>query len=284
MWTLFYLSVLSFVQASDDRRPQDSSERLSAVLERASKEPDLDGAGLVLSSLLSDEPTIRSVFLTSVVPDERSVYVLFGRQCGSRAGVTWKDGMKRQRILVESVSTKPMLVHSVIRAERYESYFERRHPRGAATINSFPFFAYSPYADDLVERYIETLRKETTHRAEPIVSPYNELRAKGSPPQVLLTAEEMEVNLLDIWQTLCGVCDRLDLIDKATTETWRGRFTELDKWFKESRPYILWDDKESHCRIDAEAKDMGRPTPRTARLIPELKPPWALGGDGIRRD
>src|SRR5258708_7340735 len=108
MWTLFYLSVLSFMQASDDRRPQDASERLRAVLERASKEPDLDGARLVLSSLLSDEPTIRSVFLTSVVPDERSVYVLFGGQWGSRAGVTWKDGMKRQRILVESVSTKPM--------------------------------------------------------------------------------------------------------------------------------------------------------------------------------
>jgi hypothetical protein len=274
MWTLFYLSVLSFMQASDDRRPQDASERLRAVLERASKEPDLDGARLVLSSLLSDEPTIRSVFLTSVVPDERSVYVLFGGQWGSRAGVTWKDGMKRQRILVESVSTKPMLVHSVIRAERYESYFERRHPRGAATINSFPFFAYSPYADDLVERYIETLRKETSHPAEPIVSPYNELRAKGSPSQVLVTAEEMEVNLLDIWQMLCGVCDRLDLIDGATTKTWRGQFRELDQWFQKNRPYVLWDDSVSRIQIDKDAKEVGRPTQRTARFIPELRPPW----------
>jgi hypothetical protein len=62
------------------------------------------------------------------------------------------------------------------------------------------------------------------------------------------------------------------------------QISELEKWFKENRPSILWDDKESHCRIDAEAKETGRPTLRSLRLIPELKLPWVSGGDGKRRD
>jgi hypothetical protein len=101
---------------------------------------------------------------------------------------------------------------------------------------------------------------------------------------VLVPADEVEIDLLDIWQMLCGLYDRLDLIDNATTENWRGRFPELDKWFKEHRPYILWDNNESHCRIDKDAKEQGRPTPRASRSIPELKPPWVRGSDGGRRD
>ena len=141
---------------------------------------------------------------------------------------------------------------------------------------SIPFRSLSPCPTQMTwwSAYIETLRKETTHPAEPIVSPYNELRAKGSPSQVRVTAEEMEVNLLDTWQMLCGVCDRLDLIDGATTKTWRGQFRELDQWFQKNRPYVLWDNSVSRIQIDKDAKEVGRPTQRTARYIPELRPPW----------
>jgi hypothetical protein len=284
MPVLLLFSTLVISQAGGEQKARAPIDRVAGILERASRESDLDGAGLVLSSLLSDESKLRSAYLIPIRLDERSMYVLFGRQWGARATVTWKARQNSHRILVQTVSTKPILIRSAIRADRYDTYLRKRGPGGAATINYFPFFSYSKYADDLAEQFFETLRKETARPAEPILSPYNELRGKGSPPQVLLTAEEMEVNLLDIWQMLCGVCDRLHLIDKATTENWRGRFPELDRWFKEHRPYIVWDNKESHCRIDEEAKELSRPTPRASRLIPELKPPWVRGGDGIRRD
>ncbi len=73
---LFCASTL--VEASAVSAPQSTRGTPDAVFEAAAKEPDIEGAGLVLSSLLSDESTIRSAFLSSVVPDERSLYVLFG--------------------------------------------------------------------------------------------------------------------------------------------------------------------------------------------------------------
>jgi len=273
MWTPFFFSVLSFMQAAGEGSRQGPGDSLEAVFERASKESNLDGAGSVLSSLVSDESRLRSAFSKSVVLDERSVYILFDGNWGSRARVAWKDHKAWHRILVESTSTKPELIRSVIRADRYETYLRNRSSGGAATINIFPFFSYSPYADDLVETFIEVLRKTTTRPAKEIVF---------LDRFVLVTAEEAEVDLLQIWQMLCGACDRLDLMDKATTKNWRGRFPELDNWFKENRPYILWDNIESRIRIDDKAKELGRPTRRASRSIPELKPPW-LSVDALKR-
>jgi len=272
MWTPFFISVLAFMQALGERTPPGPPKRVEAVFERASKESDVEGAGLILSSLLADETTMRAAFSTSVVLDERSVYVLFGGHWGPRAPVAWKDKRRLSRILVDSVSTKPVLIRSVIRADRYESYIIRRHPRGAATINGFPFFSYSPYADDLVEFLVEHLRKEAAHPAKAITS--FDFGTSTKPPRILVTAEQRELDILCTWQTLCGACDRLDLIEKATTKNWRDRFAELDKWFQENRPYMLWDHGKSCIRIDEEARERGEPTSRKSRSIPELRPPW----------
>jgi len=205
--------------------------------------------------------------------DERSIYILFGGDWGSRARVTWKDRVQRHRIVVESVSTKPLLICLVIRADRYKTYFRMRTNGGAATINFFPFFDSSLYADDLVETYIETLRKDANH-------PAKELRSIDASI-IFVTAEEMEVNLLSTWQMLCGVCNRLDLIDGATTKNWRSRFHKLDQWFQKNRPYIFWDNNGSRLQVDENAKEEGRPTRRSSRFIPELKPPW-LSGDVLK--
>jgi hypothetical protein len=94
-----------------------------------------------------------------------------------------------------------------------------------------------------VETFIEALRKETKRPAKATL--WGEC--------VLATADEMEVHLLSVWQMLCGVCDRLDLIDKATTKNWRDRFPELHRWFQENRPFVLWDDIRSCMRIDEDA-------------------------------
>jgi hypothetical protein len=266
MMRLMFIFTLIVSQVTNEKVAPSAQESLESVFERASREPNLDGAGLILSSLLSDESRIRSALLTSTVMDERTAYVLFGGHWGSRARATWKDGRQLQRTLVDSVSAKPPLIRPVIRADRYETSIRSRNPGGASTINYFPFFEYSTYADDLVERFIETLRRETNQPAKPVVS---------LDKFVLLTADEMEVNLLSIWQTLCGACDRLDLIDKVTAKTWRSRFPELDAWFQKNRPYLLWDNGKSCIQIDEDARESGRPTPRVSRLIPELKPPWA---------
>lgn len=277
MWMPFLIYVLVVGQVVGEDATKRPRGGLETVFARASKEPDLDGAGLILSSLLSDELTLRSAFLTPLALDDRSVYVLFGGNWGSRAKVTWKASTQWHRIRVASVSTKPELIRSVLRADRYASYFEKRHPRGAATINFFPFFADEDFSDDLVERSIEPMKREVTHLAKAVMNPYNDMRAKGSPPLVLVTADEKEVMLLGNWQLLCGVCGRTDLIDKATTENWRERFADLDEWFRRNRPYIVWDDRNSCIKIDGKAKDGAEPTPRSSRAIPELKPPWLSG-------
>src|SRR5262249_36763210 len=158
----------------------------------------------VFSSLLSDESALRSAFLTPASLDERSVYILFGGVWGSRAVVASKDRRVRRRIRDDTISAKPEAIVAVLRCDRYQSYLEKRSPPGAATINGFPFVAGSAYVDDLVERFIESMRHETTRQAEPIRSPYGN--------SVLVTSAEMEVDLLETWQMLCGVCGRLDLI------------------------------------------------------------------------
>src|SRR5690606_8884972 len=118
---------------------------------------------------------------------------------GSRAEIDGNDGVWL-RVLVDAISAKPELIRAVLRADRYQDSIEARQPRGAATINTFPFFASAPFADDLVERSIESLRRDATRPAEAITS------LDGF---VLVTAEQMEVNLLLTWQMLCGVCGRL---------------------------------------------------------------------------
>lgn len=271
MWTPLFISMMSIVQASDDGAPQSPRGGLAAAFERASKEPDLDAAGLILSKALSDESVLRSAYAASKDLDQRSTYILFGGNWGSRAEISWKERTRRREILIESISAKPVLIRLALRADRYATYQGKRHPRGAATINYFAFFSYSPHADDLVESFIESLRRKVPHPAGAIKSPF------GST--VLVSADEAELNLLETWQLVCGVCDRLDLIDKATTKNWRDRFPDLDKWFQENRPYILWDDSKSCIRLDEDAKELGSPTPRESRSIPELKPSWRFGDE-----
>ena len=267
------------LQVAGEGTAQGARKRFEAVLELASKESDLDRAGLILSSVLADERTFRSALATSIDLDDRSFYILFGGPWSSRARAIWKDRPQQLRILVDSVSAKPLLIRSVVRADRYEAFLESRHPRrdryelyprstnpiAIATITHCSFFESSLDADDLLEILIETLRKETTRPAEAVTYRGNDL---------LVTAEEMEITFLFLWQTVCGICDRLDLIDKVTTRNWRIRFEVLDKWFQENRPYILWDNNNSSIRIDKDAKELGRPTSRPSRAIPELKPPW----------
>jgi hypothetical protein len=72
MWTPFFLSVLSFVQVAGEESTQGPRKRFEAVLELASKESDLDRAGLILSSLLADERTFRSALASSIDLDDRS--------------------------------------------------------------------------------------------------------------------------------------------------------------------------------------------------------------------
>jgi hypothetical protein len=279
MWTPCFLTVFALMQAVGEGPPQGPRDGLEAVLERASKESVLNRAGSILWSYLADEAAIRSALLSSLVMDERSAYILFRGHWGAHARIPVKSRPHWQRIVVDAVATKPMLIRSVIRADRYDIYLRSRPPRadsydfyyfridspiGAPTINNIPFFQHSPDADDLVKTFIEALRKETKRPA----------KATRWGECVLATADEMEVHLLSVWQMLCGVCVRLDLIDKATTKNWRDRFPELDRWFQENRPFVLWDDIRSCMRIDEDAQELGRPTPRTSRCVPELRPPW----------
>jgi hypothetical protein len=239
------------------------------MFERASRETDIDRASSLLASFLTDDSRIRSAFLTARALDERTVYLLYGvrwRFAGKDIPheVWERDWRRRVRILVETVSTQPVLIRSAIRADRYEASI-RRHV-------SYPAHSWAPffgenYADDLVEYYVEHLRRDVSHPADPIQSAFG-------PSRILVTAEDVEVGLLRDWQMLCGVCDRLDLIDKSTVKNWRSRFPELDMWFQKNRPYVRWDRKGSCIGIDQEAKEFGAPTQRKLRKIPELKPPW----------
>ena len=271
--TLFVCALLAAPPAGGPAEAP--SEKWAVLLRRASREPDLDGAGLALSPLLADGSLLRAAFSAPDDIDERSAYVLFGGHWGARAKVTWKDRTASRRILAESVAAQPALIRRVLRADRYAAAIDARAPRGAAALNAFPFTAYSPYADDLAERFIESLRVETTRPARPVESPFSHA--------VLLTADDVELNLLETWQLLCGLCGRLDLIDKATARNWRGRFPELDRWFRENRPFALWDDAASCLRVDEAAKRSATPTPRASRAIPGLTPPWLAGPPAPRR-
>jgi hypothetical protein len=268
------VAVLIAAQAPDQGASSALHASVDAVVERAQREPDVDGAGLILVSLLSDEPKFRRAITNSAFLDERSIYILFAGEWGSRATGTSKDRALWHRVLVEAISAKPALIDAAMRADRYDTYLRRRErrSRGAQTINSFTFFSFSPYADDLAEVFIESLRKASTHPAEPTTFP----PGAGGRKFVLRTAQENELDLLDRWQMLCGLCGRLDLIEGATAKNWRERFPELEKWFQKNRPYILWADDGSFFAIDQEAQGSGRPTPRKSRSIPELKPPWLV--------
>ena len=176
---------------------------------------------------------------------------------------------KAGRVLAESISSKPALIGSVIRAERYRASLSRHIRQGSVTSRySFPFFSHSTYSDDLVEIFIESLRAPAGGPAKDLESPFG-----NSNP---VPAEEIEVDLVRTWQLVCGVCGRLDLIDGVTSKNWRRRFPELDKWFSQNRPFLLWDSTRSCMRIDEEARRDSTATRRAQRTIPELKPPWIV--------
>ena len=160
-------------------------------------------------------------------------------------------------MLAEAIATKPTLIRSVIRADRYAATIATRDPIVAHA--GQPFFWGIEYADDLVEWWVEQLRPDAS-----------------KPPQSVgpMSAEEWEVISLEELQMACGVCDRLDLVDRSTVKNWRDRFSVLDRWFQANRPFIVWDEARSCIRIDQEAKQNAAPTGRKSRRIPELKPPW----------
>ena len=147
----------------------------------------------------------------------------------------------------------PAMIRSLTCADRYKSYFDRRRPACAATINIFPLFSVASFADDLVEEYVEHLMAESAKPATAIEFP---LRGKRADPLIMVTADEVEQDLLCTWQMICGVCDRLDLIRGATTKNWRDRFSDLDHWFQRNRPYMVWDGSKSCIRIDEDAKKL----------------------------
>ncbi len=260
---LFLIAPLVFGVFGGAAKSQDPAGALGAIFRRTSESPSLEAARAALLPVLCDEALLRSAFLATAPVDERSIYILFGGSWGG-APVEWKDRNRWKRVLVGSISTKPAIIRRVLRADRYATSLERTVSRGAATINSFLSFEASPYADDLVERVMEGLRKESAGPARDLVF----------MQRVVLTAEELEIDLLLTWQMLCGVCDRLDLLEGAAPRSWRDRFPILDEWFRKNRPYLNWDESNSCLRIDPKAKAAFSPTRRQARAIPELKPPW----------
>lgn len=262
---LLLVVAVVFMQVPGEQPTQAPAEALRSALMRVAKEPDLDEAASILSPLLSDESTLRSAYLKSEILDERTVYIVYGGKWGQRADFDTEKRVARDKVLTDLVSSRPMLIRSFIRAGRYESYFYARQIHGSH--GSFPYFSLDKYADYVLEFRIEKLRDEATHPAKALTSHFGE-------KTVIRSAEQAEVNLLYSWQMLCGTCGRLDLLDEANTKNWRGRFSELDEWFSENRPYLLWDNRQSCIRIDEEAKRLRRPTPRSKRAIPELKPPW----------
>ena len=97
-----------------------------------------------------------------------------------------------------------------------------------------------------MEEYVEHLMAESAKPATAIEFP---LRGKRADPLIMVTADEVEQDLLCTWQMICGVCDRLDLIRGATTKNWRDRFSDLDHRFQRNRPYMVWDGSKSCIRI-----------------------------------
>jgi hypothetical protein len=256
--TLFQCWVLLLLPFCGEARPQ-ADDKLEAALERASKAPDCAAVRAVLALALTDDAHIRAAYLTARPLDERTAFVLFsGVWRSDDRALPQKEYSRRRRLLVEAVSTKPVLIRSVIRADRYATWIVVRDPLPASIRN--PFTCGIEYADDLVEWWIEKLRHYIP-----------------KPADILVPDEEMEEALLWHWQMLCGVCDRLDLIDKSTAKNWRGRYPDLEKWFQANRPFVKWDEARSCFRIDEDSKHDGLPTERTSRRIPELKPPWELG-------
>jgi hypothetical protein len=103
MWTPLLLGVFSILQGDGVAPPQGPRGRAEAILDRASKEPDLDGAALILSSLLPDGAALQVALSSPAALDERSIYILFGGVWGSRADVAPKDRRVWRRIRDTSV-------------------------------------------------------------------------------------------------------------------------------------------------------------------------------------
>jgi len=245
---------------------QNSSSDIDAVLNRASKEATLDGAAQVLAALLTDEAQMSRLFSRSSKLDDRGIYVLYSGRWGSRANVSYEKRSQLFRIRAESTSANPALIENYIRAERYEAYFAKREEIQIATVNYFTHFELANDVDDIMEICMERLRKYKSRPAEPVLN--------FPDGRVLVPVEEIELALLVDWQFLCGIINRFDLIDKTTTKDWRGKFPGLDDWYHSNRAYVLWDNEKSRITIDEDAKERARPTYRSSRSVPELKPSW----------
>jgi hypothetical protein len=254
------------VQAPVKQSDQNSSPDIDAVLNRASKEATLDGAAQIMAVLLIDEVNMSRLFNYNKKLDERSMYIIFSGCWGSRARVSYEKQSQLFRICTESISANPTLIEKYIRAQRYATYFAKREDGGIATINSWTRFELANDIDDIMEICMESLRKYKSRPAEPVVSPFDKL--------VLVPAEEVELGLLVNWQFFCGITNHFDLIDKTTTKNWRSKFSDLDDWYRLNRAYVLWDNERSRITIDEDAKERARPTYRSLRSVPELKPPW----------
>ena len=112
--------------------------------------------------------------------------------CTRGIGSGWR---RRFRILVETVSTKPVLIRSVIRADRYEASI-RRHV-SYPSHSWVPFFGET-YADDLVEYSVEHLGRDAAHPAEPI-------HAEFDPSRIVVTAGRRGSLLWGLANALRGV-------------------------------------------------------------------------------
>ncbi len=238
-------------------------------LQRAAQARMYDDAAAILSATCNTSARMREAALTANLIDERNLYIILGLQWGSQTKLTREYPNDRRMDLAKTIAERPDLIHGVLRAERYASYIysHSEYSHGAATINFYPFFSRSIYADDLAEIYIESLRSEAQRPKHAITHPH-------APNLVMISEEEHELGLLEIWQRACGLTGQLELIKDCNGERWRSRFEILDKWFKINRPYSVWDNASSSIRVDSNRKGSGRPKKREERLIPELVPPW----------
>jgi hypothetical protein len=238
-------------------------------LQRAAQAQIFDDAAAILSATCNTSARMREAALAANLIDERNLYIILGLQWGSQIKLTKEYQNDRRMDLTKTIAERPELIHDVLRAERYESYIysHTTYAHGAAGINFYPFFSRSNYADDLTEIYIESLRHEAQRPKHAIMHPH-------AQNLVMLSEEEHELGLLEIWQRTCGLTGQIELIKGCNGEQWRSRFEILDKWFKINRPYSAWDNASNSIRVDSDLKKLGKPTNRVQRLIPELVPPW----------
>lgn len=264
--------VIAFVICQLQPVISNASEPKTAIqdsLQRAAHAPVYDDAAAILFATCDTSERMRNAALSEDFIDERNLYIVLGLHWGSQIESTRELQNDRRIDLSKAISDKPELIHDVLRAERYESYLysHAKYGHGAATINFYPFFSRSSYADDLAEIYIESLRHAAHSPKQAIMHPH-------APNRVMISEEEHELGLLEIWQRTCGLTGQLELIKDSQAQEWRTRFELLDAWFKINRPYSVWDNESCSIRADSGLRKFGKPTNRKQRFIPELAPPW----------